>query len=208
MGDVDKQREDYQLEPASIIKDELGNVNYYADYNDFTNKLNAVGNINKDHSIVNQQEYYAWNPHIDWDKFVNFREYYWLPSGPQLITVVGQSRDIESTYSLELADNVDNVTYKFTPDGLTNNPTLTLYRGQTYKFDIDVPGHPIAFATKKSFTPGASVLVEATDGIRSPGVYDIGLYDQEGLVYDGGGYIVEPAEASFTAGTSQNTSLI
>ena len=208
VGDVDKQREDYQLEPASIIKDELGNVNYYADYNDFTNKLNAVGNINKDHSIVNQQEYYAWNPHIDWDKFVNFREYYWLPSGPQLITVVGQSRDIESTYSLELADNVDNVTYKFTPDGLTNNPTLTLYRGQTYKFDIDVPGHPIAFATKKSFTPGASVLVEATDGIRSPGVYDIGLYDQEGLVYDGGGYIVEPAEASFTAGTSQNTSLI
>ena len=37
----------------------------------------------------------------------------------------------------EVADNVDNNAYLFTPDGLTQNPTITLYRGITYKFDID-----------------------------------------------------------------------
>tara|TARA_B110000285_G_scaffold132392_1_gene148607 strand:+ start:4170 stop:19922 length:15753 start_codon:yes stop_codon:yes gene_type:complete len=213
IGAVTSSREQYQLEPAAVIKDNLGNVTYYKDYNDYINTVSNLGGSVTDHSRLNTQETYAWNPHIDWDKFTNYREYYWLPNGPDLVTVIGQTKDVISTYTVALGQNVDNVTYVFSPDGLTNNPTLKLYRGQTYRFEIDTPNHPMAFATKKSFTPGEAVVIETTDGVRSSGVFDVVLYDQDGTAYDAGGFIIDPvtqaqAVGSVSFGDATNTSLI
>ncbi len=213
IGGVTNDRENYQFEPAAVIKDDLGNVTYYKDYNDYINTVGNLGGSTVNHSRLNAQEEYAWNPHVDWDKLTNYREYYWLPNGPSLLTVVGQTKEIVSTYTVGLGENVDNVTYVFSPDGLTNNPTIKLYRGQKYRFEIDTPNHPMAFATKKSFTPGEAVIVESTDGVRSAGVFDVVLYDQEGTAYDAGGFIVDPitqaeAQASFRIGTASNSSLI
>jgi len=209
IGDISSQRENYQLEPATIIKDNLGNLSFYKDYNDYINTLKNLGGSTNNHSNLNSQEFYSWNPHIDWDKFTNFREYYWLPSGPDSIAVAGQSTEVESTYTVSLKDNADNLTYLFSPDGLTNNPSITLYRGQKYKFDVDVPGHPIAFATRKSWKPGEAVIVETTDGVRSAGVFDAILYDQDGTAYDAGGFIVDPvSQGSVELGEATNTSLI
>ena len=149
VGDVSKSREDYQFEPATVIRDELDNVNFYTDYNDYINQLRNLGSNVDDHSLLNREEYYAWNPHINWDKFVNFREYYWLPNGPQTIDVAGQTEEVEQTITVTAQDNIDNYAYVFTPDGLTQNPVLTLYRGITYKFEIDAPGNPLSFRTRK-----------------------------------------------------------
>ena len=164
ISDVSADRKNYQLEPASVVKDNLGNVTFYKDYNDYTNQLKTLNSDNNDHSILNQQEYYAWDPHVDWDKLTNFREYYWLPSGPQSFGVPGNTIDVESTYTVRVADNVDNNAYLFTPDGLTQNPTITLYRGITYKFDIDTPNLPFTIKTKKTLAEGfdldsSSILV-------------------------------------------------
>jgi hypothetical protein len=55
--------------------------------------------------------------------------------------------------------------YIFTPDGLTNNPTLTLYRGQTYKFQINAPGN--GFLIKTAIDTGTLLynpLVSYTKG--------------------------------------------
>ena len=152
--DVSADRENYQLEPASIVKDNLGNVTFYKDYNDYVNQLDSFNKGTTDHSILNQQEYYAWNPHVDWDKLTNFREYYWLPNGPQSFGIAGNTIDVESTFTVRIGDNVDNNTYIFSPDGLTNNPTITLYRGITYKFDIDTPNLPFTIKTKKTLDEG------------------------------------------------------
>ena len=154
LSDVSKEREDYQLEPASIIKDDLNNITFYNDYNDYINQIKAFGSDIRDHSILNSQDYYAWNPNIDWDKIANFREYYWLPNGPEAIDVYGQTIDVESTYTVRIGDNIDNNTYVFSPDGLTQNPTITLYRGITYKFDIDTPNLPFTIKTKKTLEEG------------------------------------------------------
>jgi len=208
IGATTKQRADYQLEPVSLIKDSLDNVTFYADYNDLINRLKTLDGNYENHSELNSQEFYSWNPHIDLDKLINYREYYWLPNGPETVTVVGQTKEIQSTYTISLKDNDDNLSYVFSPDGLTNNPTITLYRGQTYRFEIDTPSHPIAFATKKSFTPGQAILIEKFDGLLSSGIYDINLYDLDGTVYDAGGYLIPPNEASFTEGEQVNTSLI
>ena len=150
VGDFTDSRANYQFEPAAVIKDNLDSVKFYKDYNDYMNQLVSFNDKVKDHNITNKQEYYSWNPHIDWDKFINFREYYWLPSGPQTVDVRGQTTEVVSTYTVTLADNLDNFGFVFSPDGLTQNPTIKLFRGVTYKFDINTPGLPFTIKTKRT----------------------------------------------------------
>ena len=88
--------------------------------------------------------------HIDWDKFVNFQNYYWLPYGPDVITIEGQQERVISEYKVTIEAEGDNNTYLFWPDGLVRNPTLKLYRGQTYKFNITSPGNPFSIKTIRS----------------------------------------------------------
>ena len=99
--DVSKERTDYQFEPVSLYEDFIGNTRYYSDYNDYTGLLKTYSANLKNHSKTNEQEFYAWNPSIDLSKFCNFREYYWLPDGPQEVAVRGQTDKVISTYRLE-----------------------------------------------------------------------------------------------------------
>lgn len=149
---ANKIRQDYQLEPTAIIQDDFENVTFFKDYIDYINQIKTFGGIVDNHEKLNKQESYSWNPHIDWDKFVNFQNYYWLPFGPDALTVFGQQEKIISTYSVIIVDEEDNFAYLFSPDGLTRNPTLRLFRGQTYNFNINSPNNP--FAIKLSRTIG------------------------------------------------------
>ena len=61
----------------------------------------SIRNANtKNHDVPNRQEYYAWDPHINWDKFVNFREYYWLPTGSE--TIPYGNPEIKSTINVHI----------------------------------------------------------------------------------------------------------
>ena len=170
IGDVSDQRRNYQLEPAAVVKDDIDNVVFYGDYNDYINQLSNFGSSVTDHSVLNNQEYYDWDPCIDWDKFVNFREYYWLPDGPQAIGISGEKLAQTSTYSVTSENNGDNMAFVLSPDGLTRNPELTLYRGSVYEFNVDSPGLPISFRSNKttaakwrvgtSYSVGETVLYE------------------------------------------------
>lgn len=150
LPDVSSARENYQLEPGIVAFDDLENVSFFKDYNDFINQLEIFGADVKNHNRLNQQEFYSWDPKIDLDKFVNFREYYWLPNGPDVITIVGQQDIIESTYTVTLGDDLDNTPYIFDPNGLTRNPSLTLYRGKTYRFEVDCEDAPLFFRTERN----------------------------------------------------------
>jgi len=207
IGDVNEQRNNYQLEPAMVIKDNFDNVDFYKDYNDYVNQLGVFGANTTNHSRLNSQETYAWNPNIDWDKFVNFREYYWMPNGPQTVGVRGQSREVVSTYTVTTVTEDDNTAFVFN-DGFTRNPTLKLYRGQTYRFEVDTPGHPIAFAISRTFTPGSAILVAGREGIRSDGLYDGTAYDAEDANYDLGDFVVLPSSGSVTFEDDDNVSTI
>ena len=208
VGDVTDNRENYQFEPVSVIKDSTGNVEFFADYNDYINTLDIRRGSTDNHSKLNAQEYYAWDPQIDLDKFINFRNYYWLPSGPNSVTVVGNIKEITSTMTVELKEEDENILYQWTPDGLTGNRTLTLYRGQTYRFEVNTPSYALAIATRVSFVPGKAILIEAFEGIRRPGIYDYLYYDMTDTMYDAGGWIIPPREASFTEEEQENASLL
>ena len=147
---ADITRQNYQLEPAAVIQDYLGNTTFFKDYIDHINHIGVFDGVNTNHSRLNKQEFYSWNPHISWDKFVNYQQYYWLPFGPDPIEVLGNQLEIQSTYTVKGVDEEDNVAYLFTPNGLTRNPTLRLFRGQTYTFDIDAEGHPFSIKTQRT----------------------------------------------------------
>ena len=146
-------RQNYQLEPGLIVKDTLDNTTFFKDYQDYINQLGVFGANTKNHSRLNEQEFYSWDPHIDWDKFVNFQQYYWLPYGPDVIEITGAQEDIVSTYKVEISAEADNNTYVFFPTGLTQNPSIRLYRGQTYRFEINSPGNPFSIKTTRVAGP-------------------------------------------------------
>ena len=192
---ADTTRQNYQLEPAAVIQDYLGNINFYKDYIDHINHVDVLGGDVSNHERLNSQESYSWNPHINWDKFVNYQQYYWLPYGPTPIEVAGQQLAIESTYTVESVDESDNYAFLFSPDGLTRNPTLTLYRGQTYTFVINSPGNPFSIKTSRvagdldRYTIGVSAsavesgTITFTVGVNSPNVL---YYVSENSVDTGG----------------------
>lgn len=130
----DTLRSRYQLEPGVTIEKDRNIENFY-DYLDLKNILNYFGNYNERDDVINKQEHYSWNPPIDWDKFTNYREYFWAPQGPPSVPVYGQNSAITSTYKVTTSIN----SWIFTPDGATNNPNLKLYRGQTYRFEVNSP---------------------------------------------------------------------
>jgi hypothetical protein len=121
-------RSSYQLEPGVIYRDNDKIQNFY-DYIDVKNQLKFFGNTIERDDKVTGQTHYNWDPPIEWDKFINYREYYWEPTGPRSIQIAGQSVSIVSTYKVVMGTTANS--FVFTPDSYTNNPTLTLYRGQT-----------------------------------------------------------------------------
>jgi len=143
-------RSRYQLEPGVIFKNHDKIENFY-DYLDVKNQLKFFGNSIERDDKITSQTHYTWNPPIDWDKFINYREYYWEPLGPRSINVTGQSAGINSTYKVVLGTTKNS--FVFTPDAYTNNPTLTLYRGQTYKFRVNTPGE--GFSIRTNFDTGS-----------------------------------------------------
>ena len=148
------QRKNYQLEPGVVINDTLGNTTFFKDYIDYINQITVFGGNTTNHARLNKQEFYSWDPQVDWDKFVNFQHYYWLPYGPETIRIFGQQLGVTSSYTVTIETAAADNSYLFTPDGLTPNPVVTLYRGQTYTFNIDSPGNP--FSLKLSRIAGAS----------------------------------------------------
>ena len=143
-------RSRYQLEPGVVYKKNNSVENFY-DYIDFKNQLKFFGNLDNRDDKITSQKHYTWNPPVDWDKFVNYREYYWEPSGPLSIPVLGQSAAVVSTYKVSVGPT--NNSFIFTPDAFTNNPTLNLYRGQTYKFKVDAPND--TFFIKTNYDTGS-----------------------------------------------------
>ena len=87
-------REDYQLEPAVTYVDrDTSSINpedqikFTATYDDFINQIEYFGGKVNNHDRLSKETVYSWNPAIDFDKFINYREYYWLPEGPNPILI-------------------------------------------------------------------------------------------------------------------------
>lgn len=76
-----KLRQDYQLEPSVVVKDNNGNIDFFSSYIDLLHQLEHNGADITNQSRLFTGEMYSFDGLFDFDKFVNFNQYYWLPQG-------------------------------------------------------------------------------------------------------------------------------
>ena len=103
---ADSTRQNYQLEPSMVINDQQGNNIFFKDYQDYINQLKVFGSDVSNHSRLNRSEIYSWDPHIDWDKFVNFQQYYWMPNGPEVIKISDDVSNIINKKTYHISSSV------------------------------------------------------------------------------------------------------
>jgi len=170
------ERQNYQLEASMVVEDANKNVAFFNSYTDLLQKIAYYGGLVNDHSRLFAGESYNFNGLIDFDKFVNFNQYYWLPDGPPEVAVSASS-DVQV---LDYKVNYNRVAngYNFTGFGTDSNPILTLVKGTTYTFSISQAGHPFWIQTQLGATGTRSTESEALSrdilGIDNNGI-DAGL---------------------------------
>ena len=108
-------RRDYQLTPALVVNNSLYEVQDVIALDDLINEINLKGGNTKNLDRLLRSDFYSYNPFIDWDKLINYQEYYWLVEGPNEIEVTEDIIDInqrilgKQTYNLlELGINLTN----------------------------------------------------------------------------------------------------
>jgi len=83
--EISPLRQAYQLEPALIAYDSDLNVTTVVAIDDLANEITIKGGISDNFDRLFRSDVYSFDPKIDWDKLVNFKDYFWLPTGPSLI---------------------------------------------------------------------------------------------------------------------------
>jgi hypothetical protein len=127
-----KIRTDYQLEPGVVsLEPDSDDINDVITYPGINDALRLQGAVTNNPARLYTSEYYTWDPFVDFDKMVNFSQYYWLPSGPDDVDV--------SATTVPLTDNITvtraNGAYTFSGISGTN-PAITLVRGGNYTFQV------------------------------------------------------------------------
>ena len=125
-------RDTYQLEPGVAFSDDNGNVTDAITYPGIVDALSQAGANVTRHDRLFENETYSWNPQFDFDKFINYSQYYWLPNGPDSVDVSAQSISLTEDYTVV---DSDESRYEFS-DVEGENPTLTLVRGGSYTFTV------------------------------------------------------------------------
>jgi len=98
-------RKEYPLEPALVFKDASSNITDVIGFDDIINEINLQGGKTDNLDRLFRSKFYSYNPHIDWDKLINYNQYYWLPNGPDAILVDDLKEDIEGTPTYIILNN-------------------------------------------------------------------------------------------------------
>ena len=93
-------RRNYQLEPALIVSNEIGETTDVIGVDDLINEIATKGGDNTYLQKLFSDQIYSYDPQIDLDKFINYQQYYWLTNGPSTILIVGQQKNSEITFSV------------------------------------------------------------------------------------------------------------
>ena len=171
----DKLRQNYQLEPSVVIRDDSNNILHYSNYRDLLNQLKYHGANVTNHDRLFANEQYNFDGLIDFDKFINFSQYYWLPSGPPEVTVTGSNFRNILNYDVK-RDTATN-SFKFTGFSTDGNPLITLVRGNTYTFNVNSSGNKFWIQTRPGVSGTRSIEAEINErdvlGVQRNGT-DIG----------------------------------
>jgi hypothetical protein len=161
-------RQNYQLEPGVVVKNKTtGKNDFYSSYIDLINQINYYGGITDDHSRLFANESYSFDGLFDFDKFVNFTQYYWLGDGPDPVLVYGA--EVPTTETFTVTRSPGTGSYIFSNQNGIENPTLRLAYGGTYTFIVNQPGYPFWIQS----SPGVSGLKSNQTNLSSRDVLGV-----------------------------------
>lgn len=133
--EISDDRENYQLEPAVVYRNQRNEVLSVSPYVDVLNSIRYHNGEIENQNDLFSQEYYNWTGFTDIDKLVNYGEYFWLPNGPDTVQIFSNTVDSERSYLV----NRTSSGYYFDSSSDTLLPTLYLARGGSYQFTINQP---------------------------------------------------------------------
>jgi hypothetical protein len=165
--DTDALRKNYQLEPSLVVRDDNENVVFSTGYIDLLKEIDNNGGLTNNHQRLFSAETYDFDGHFDYDKFVNYYNYYWLPDGPTSIPIYANQVPNQATFTVERNKTVGG--YTFSEVGTHPNLQLTLARGGTYTFNIDQPGFNFWIQTD----PGVSGVDPNVSTVSTRGVFGV-----------------------------------
>jgi hypothetical protein len=126
-------RVDYQLEPGVVEIDPTDSRKIIdaITYPGINDALQLQGAFTDNADRLYTSDYYTWDPFVDFDKFVNYAQYYWVPGGPLAVDVSATDVPLTDAFTVDRANGV------YTFSGIAGeNPAITLIRGGTYKFNV------------------------------------------------------------------------
>jgi hypothetical protein len=143
LQEASQQRQDYQLEPTVTYKSDGSNIDYAQQYIDFINEIEAQGGSSAKHDRLFDQKHYSYAPPIDADKFVNYRQYYWLTDKLDAVSLAtGEGATVTFGVGSKGFES-----WTFTHKSI-DNPDIIVYKGNTYNFDVSALGKNFWIKTK------------------------------------------------------------
>ena len=144
-------RQNYQLEPSVVVKDRsTDTIEFLSTYIDLLQQIQYHGGNITNHNRLFSNESYSFDALIDYDKFVNFKNYYWVPNGPDAVDVFAGNVETEEDYTVTRNLSVNG--FNFSEKGIESNRVLVLARGGTYTFKVSEPGHKFWIQTEPGLT--------------------------------------------------------
>lgn len=161
------ERTNYQLEPSAVIKNNNNEIVFNANYIDLLQSVKNYNGFADNHKRLFKSDSYNFDPKIDFDKFVNYGNYYWLPDGPDSVSVTSSATPYQANYTVTRDTNVGG--YTFSGLGGHPNTQITLARGGTYTFVIDQPGFKFWIQSE----PGVSGLDDTIPTLSTRDVFGV-----------------------------------
>ena len=139
-------RTNYSLDPALVLKDASSKIIDVIAFDDIINEIGIQGGKTNDLDRLFRSKFYSYDPYINWDKLVNYSQYYWLPNGPDSI-LIDESVDVET-------DIIGQSSYTMPND-------YNLSNGMKIKFSLQVT--PVEYRDKEYYVEGVGNSIKLID---------------------------------------------
>jgi len=126
-------RANYQLEPGVVsLVPGTGKIKNTITYPGLNDAVGFQGGTSSRPDLLYSSDYYTWDPFVDFDTFVNFSQYFWLPAGPDVVTV--SATEIATSDNFVVTDTGASYTFS---NIYGTDPVIELVRGGNYTFQVD-----------------------------------------------------------------------
>jgi len=125
-------RANYQLEPGVVsLEPDTDTIKDVITYPGLNDAITSQGGNSSRPDLLYSSEYYTWDPFVNFDSFVNFSQYFWLPDGPAPVDVASVGVAVTDNFVVTRENGV----YSFSGISGTN-PSINLVRGGSYTFQV------------------------------------------------------------------------